>query len=244
VAGERLRGGDVLLLFGRWKDIRALQKHMRDFLVLSLPAEIDQAVPAASRARYALASLLIMVILMVTGWVPNVLAALLACLLMALGGCLSLDSAYRSIQWPSLILIVGMMPFATALERTGGVELAVAGLIRVFGDAEPRIILAALFSLTAMVGLFISNTATAVLVSPIALSAARELHVSPYPFVMTVALAASAAFMTPVSSPVNTLVMVPGRYHFGDFVRIGVPFTLIVLVITVVLVPWLLPLRP
>jgi di/tricarboxylate transporter len=163
---------------------------------------------------------------------------------MALGGCLSLDSAYRSIQWPSLILIVGMMPFATALERTGGVELAVAGLIRVFGDAEPRIILAALFSLTAMVGLFISNTATAVLVSPIALSAARELHVSPYPFVMTVALAASAAFMTPVSSPVNTLVMVPGRYHFGDFVRIGVPFTLIVLVITVVLVPWLLPLRP
>jgi di/tricarboxylate transporter len=244
VAGERLRAGDVLLLFGRWKDIRALQKHTRDFLVLSLPAEVDQAVPAASRAPYALASLLVMVILMVTGWVPNVLAALLACLLMALGGCLSLDSAYRSIQWPSLILIVGMMPFTTALERTGGVELAVAGLIRVFGDAEPRVLLAVLFTLTAIVGLFISNTATAVLVAPIALTAAHDLSVSPYPFVMTVALAASAAFMTPVSSPVNTLVMVPGRYHFGDFVRIGVPFTAIVLVITVVLVPWLLPLRP
>jgi di/tricarboxylate transporter len=101
-----------------------------------------------------------------------------------------------------------------------------------------------LFTLTALVGLFISNTATAVLVAPIALTAAHKLNVSPYPFVMTVALAASAAFMTPVSSPVNTLVVVPGRYRFGDFVRIGVPFTVIVLIITVVLVPWLLPLRP
>lgn len=244
VAGERLRAGDVLLLFGRWPDIRALQTQTRDFLVLSLPTEIDHAVPAASRAPYALASLIVMLLLMVTGWVPNVIAALLACLLMAIGGCLSLDSAYRSIQWPSLILIVGMMPFAVALERTGGVELAVTGLIRVFGDAEPRVMLAVLFALTATVGLFISNTATALLLAPIALTAADKLNVSPYPFAMTVALAASAAFMTPVSSPVNTLVVVPGRYHFGDFVRVGVPFTVVVLIITVLLVPWLLPLRP
>ena len=244
VAQERLRAGDVLLLFGRWPDIRALHKETRDFLVLSLPTEIDRAAPAASRAPYALASLIVMLVLMVTGWVPNVIAALLACLLMAAGGCLSLDSAYRSIQWPSLILIVGMMPFATALERTGGVELAVSGLIRVFGDAEPRVMLAVLFALTATVGLFVSNTATALLLAPIALTAADKLDVSPYPFAMTVALAASAAFMTPVSSPVNTLVVVPGRYHFADFVRVGVPFTIVVLIITVLLVPWLLPLRP
>jgi di/tricarboxylate transporter len=244
IAEERLRAGDVLLLFGRWQHIRALQAQTRDFLVLSVPAEIDHAVPAASRAPYALMSLVVMLVLMVTGWVPNVIAALLACLLMALGGCLSLDSAYRSIQWPSLLLIVGMMPFAAALERTGGVELAVTGLIRVSGDAEPRVLLAVLFALTATVGLFISNTATALLLAPIALTAADKLNVSPYPFAMTVALAASAAFMTPVSSPVNTLVVVPGRYHFGDFVRVGVPFTIVVLIITVLLVPWLLPLRP
>lgn len=241
---EKLQAGDVLLVIGRWKNIRELQKQKHDFLVLSLPAEIDQIAPASNRAPYALLSLVVMVILMVTGWVPNVLAALLACLLMGATRCITLNGAYKSIQWPSLILIVGMIPFSTALQKTGGVELAVHGLLQVFGQSEPRVLLAALFTLTSVTGLFVSNTATAVLMAPIALSAAQALNVSPYPFVMTVALAASAAFMTPVSSPVNTLVLVPGNYRFGDFVRIGVPFTVIVLILTVLLVPWLLPLRP
>jgi di/tricarboxylate transporter len=185
-----------------------------------------------------------MVTLMVTGWVPNVLAALIACLLLGLTRCITLDSAYKSIQWPSLILIVGMMPFSTALQKTGGVELASQGLLDLFGQAEPRLLLGALFVVTALISLFVSNTATAVLMAPIALTVARSLGASPYPFVMTVALAASAAFMTPISSPVNTLVLVPGKYRFGDFVRIGVPFTIIVLLLTVLLVPWLLPLHP
>jgi di/tricarboxylate transporter len=137
-----------------------------------------------------------------------------------------------------------MMPFSTALQKTGGVELASQGLLDLFGQAEPRLLLAALFVVTALISLFVSNTATAVLMAPIALTVARSLGVSPYPFVMTVALAASAAFMTPISSPVNTLVLVPGKYRFGDFVRIGVPFTIIVLLLTVLLVPWLLPLHP
>ena len=244
VSGEKLRPGDTLLVIGRWKHIRELQKQKRDFLVLSLPAEIDQVAPARSRAPYALGILAIMVTLMVTGWVPNALAALIACLLLGLTRCITLESAYKSIQWPSLILIVGMMPFSTALQKTGGVELAAQGLLDLFGQAEPRLLLAALFVVTALISLFVSNTATAVLMAPIALTVAHSLGASPYPFVMTVALAASAAFMTPVSSPVNTLVLVPGKYRFGDFVRIGVPFTIIVLLLTVLLVPWLLPLHP
>lgn len=242
LAAEKLRAGDTLLVIGRWKHIRNLKKHTHDFVLLSLPAEIDEVAPAASKAPGALVALGVMVLLMITGWVPNVIAALLACLLMGALRCVTLETAYRAIQWPSLILIVGMIPFSTALQKTGGVDLAVQGLLRVFGDSEPRLLLAALFALTSLIGLFVSNTATAVLMAPIALSAAHALGVSPYPFAMTVALASSAAFMTPVSSPVNTLVMVPGKYRFGDFVRIGVPFTIVVMILTVLLVPWLLPL--
>ena len=242
ISDEKLRAGDTLLVIGRWKHIRNLQKRTRDFVVLTLPAEIDEVAPAASRAPFALACLAIMVVLMVTGWVPNVIAALLACLLLGITRCLTLDAAYRAVQWPSLILIVGMMPFSTALQKTGGVDLAVQGLLQVFGNSEPRLLLAALFALTSLIGLFVSNTATAVLMAPIALTAAQALGVSPHPFAMTVALASSAAFMTPVSSPVNTLVMVPGKYRFGDFVKIGVPFTIVVMILTVLLVPLLLPL--
>lgn len=241
---EKLRAGDTLLVIGNWRNIRELQKRKHHFLVLSLPAEIDQVAPESQRAFSAIACLAIMMLLMITGWVPNALAALIACLLLGLTRCLDLESAYRSIPWPSLILIVGMMPFSAALQKTGGVDLAVNGLLHLFGGAEPRLLLGALFVLTAVIGLFISNTATAVLMAPIALNSAAAIGASPYPFVMTVALAASAAFMTPVSSPVNTLVMVPGGYRFGDFVRIGVPFALVVLVIAVLLVPWLLPFHP
>jgi len=110
------------------------------------------------------------------------------------------------------------------------------------GDAGPRLILASLFVLTAVIGLFISNTATAVLMAPVAIATAQALDASPLPFAMTVALAASAAFMTPISSPVNTLVLGPGQYRFGDFVRIGVPFTLLVMIVSVGLVPLIFPL--
>jgi di/tricarboxylate transporter len=243
VNSKPLRCGDVLLVIGRWKHIRALHKQHNSFLVLSLPAEIDQFAPARRRAPRALLIVAIMVVLMVTGWVPNVVAALLGCLLMGVCRCITAESAYKAIGWPTVILIVGMMPFSTALAKTGGVDLAANGLLHLFGQSEPRIILAALFALTASIGLFVSNTATAVLMAPIALTVARHLNVSPYPFAMTVALAASTAFMTPVSSPVNTLVMAPGKYRFGDFVKVGVPLALITMLITVLMVPWLLPLR-
>jgi di/tricarboxylate transporter len=241
-AHERVRLGDTLLIAGDWGAVRGMQSHPRDYVFLDLPPEIEEIAPAANRAPFAVISLLIMVVLMATGIVPNVIAALIACLLMWITGCLDLTSAYRAIQWPPLILIVGMLPFAAALEKTGGVELAANGLLQVLDGAGPYLLLGGLFLITAVIGMFVSNTATAVLMTPVALAMASSLHASPYPFAMIVALASSAAFMTPVSSPVNTLVVEPGRYRLSDFIKIGAPFTVIVMVISVLLVPLLLPL--
>lgn len=238
---EKLRMGDTLLVAGTWKSIRLLHTQAHDFLVLSLPAEIDEAAPAARRAPLALLALGITVGLMVSGAVPNVVAALIGCLLLGAFRCLDMESAYRAIHWQSLILIVGMLPFALALQKTGGIELLVGSLLELTGTASPRLVLGALFAMTALVGLFISNTATAVLMAPIGIGVAQQLGTSPYPFAMTIALAASAAFMTPVSSPVNTLVLGPGQYRFGDFVKIGVPFTLIVMVVCILVLPLLFP---
>ncbi len=236
---EKLKLGDTLLVIGPWKSVRQLQAQPKDFLVLSLPAEVDNVAPALNQAPYALISLAVMVGLMISGVVPNVIAALIACLLMGAGRCIDMNSAYRAIHWQSLVLIVGMLPFALALQKTGGIAIAVNALVQVLGEAGPYLILACLFTITAIIGLFISNTATAVLMAPVAVSTAEQLGASPYPFAMIVALAASAAFMTPVSSPVNTLVLGPGQYRFADFVKIGVPFTLLVMVVSVFMVPWI-----
>lgn len=240
---ETLKIGDTLLLVGFWTDLKRVQTERTDLVVLNLPAELEEVLPAASKAPQALAVLALVVALMVSGVIPNVQAALIGCLLMGLLGCIDLNSAYRSISWKTLVLIVGMLPFSIALQRTGGVDLAADALTALVGEASPRLVLATLFVITALLGLFISNTATAVLMAPVALAIAGDFGASPYPFAMIVALAASAAFMTPVSSPVNTLVVGPGDYAFGDFVRIGVPFTVIVLVVSVLLVPLLLPLH-
>ena len=227
ILSERLRVGDTLLVVGAWKDIERLRADTDDLLVLSLPAEIAEVLPAPGKVPQALFCLLLMVGLMVSGVVPNVQAALIACLLMGALGCVDLDSAYRSIHWKSLVLIVGMLPFSIALQKTGGVDLAADGLTALTAGAGSLVVLASLFAITALLGLFISNTATAVLMAPVALAIAKDLHASPYPFAMTVALAASTAFMTPISSPVNTLVVGPGNYAFGDFVRVGVPFSVL-----------------
>jgi di/tricarboxylate transporter len=239
---EALKTGDTLLLIGPWKDIERLKSDGHDLAIIKLPTELDEVLPAPGKAPQALFCLALVVGLMVSGLIPNVQAALIGCLLMGALGCVNLVSAYRSIDWKTLVLIVGMLPFSIALQRTGGVDLAADGLRALTAGAGDRAVLATLFAITALLGMFISNTATAVLMAPVALAVAHELHVSPYPFAMIVALAASTAFMTPVSSPVNTLVVTPGNYTFGDFVRIGVPFSIIVLIVCVILVPWLLPL--
>ena len=240
---EKLKVGDTLLLIGFWGDIRELQRNASDLIVLTQPAEMQEVLPAAKRAPQAVLILALTVGLMVSGLVPNVHAALIGCLLMGLFRCVDMSSAYRSVSWKSLILIVGMLPFSLALQRTGGVDLAADAVLALTGNAAPRTVLAILFVITAVLGLFISNTATAVLMAPVALAVAKDLGASPYPFAMIVALAASAAFMTPISSPVNTLVVGPGNYTFGDFVKVGVPFTIVVMMVSLLLVPLLLPLH-
>ncbi|HBY4559014.1 TPA: SLC13 family permease [Klebsiella pneumoniae] len=241
VVDEPLQLGDILLVVGNWRQIALLAKRGRDFVVLNMPVEVDDASPAHSQAPHAIFCLVLMVALMLTDEIPNSIAAIIACLLMGKFRCINAESAYKAIHWPSIILIVGMMPFALALQKTGGVDLVVKGLMDVAGGEGPYLMLGCLFVMCAAIGLFISNTATAVLMAPIALAAAKSMGVSPYPFAMVVAMAASAAFMTPVSSPVNTLVLGPGKYSFSDFVKIGVPFTILVMVVCVLLIPVLFP---
>lgn len=241
VVDEPLQLGDILLVVGNWRQIALLAKRGRDFVVLNMPVEVDDASPAHSQAPHAIFCLVLMVALMLKDEIPNPIAAIIACLLMGKFRCINAESAYKAIHWPSIILIVGMMPFALALQKTGGVDLVVKGLMDVAGGEGPYLMLGCLFVMCAAIGLFISNTATAVLMAPIALAAAKSMGVSPYPFAMVVAMAASAAFMTPVSSPVNTLVLGPGKYSFSDFVKIGVPFTVLVMVVCVLLIPVLFP---
>ncbi len=241
---EKLALGDTLLVAGPWRALRRAGQDRRDLVVLSLPAEEEDVVPVPSRAPHALLALAATVALMVTGAVPDVQAALIGCLMMGLTGCLGMPDAYRAIHWQTLLLIVGMLPFSLALQRTGGVDLAADALVAIAGEAGPRVVLSCLFAATALLGLFISNTATAVLMAPVALAIADAFGASPYPFAMTVALAASTAFMTPVSSPVNTLVTGPGDYRFIDFVRVGTPFALVVMAFCIVTVPLVFPLYP
>jgi di/tricarboxylate transporter len=241
ILNVELKIGDTLLLVGPWKALENPRSNGKDLVVLNLPADKDNVLPVSGKAVHALVCLLIVVGLMVSGLVPNVQAALLGCLLMGAVGVIDLPSAYRSIDWKTIVLIVGMLPFSLALQKTGGVDLMADGLMKVIGGAGIHVVLASIFAITAILGLFISNTATAVLMAPVALAIASELKASPYPFAMIVAIAASTAFMTPVSSPVNTLVVTPGNYTFGDFVKVGVPFAIVVLIVSVFLIPLVFP---
>lgn len=238
---EKIQSGDVLLLIGTWKYIKMLKNLTRDFVVIMIPAEIDEVAPAMSKAPYALAALCLMIFLMITGIFPHSISVLIVCLLLGVTRCISIDTAYQSIPIPIIVLIICMMPFAIALEKTGGNTLIAELFISSFSGAGPRILLIALFVVTSGIGLFISNTATAIIMAPIAIKIAEAIHVSPIPLAMTVAIASSTAFMTPVASPVNMLVMGPGQYSFSDFLKIGTPLSLIVLCICVVCIPFLFP---
>ncbi|MBW1982618.1 MAG: SLC13 family permease [Deltaproteobacteria bacterium] len=235
--------GDSLLIGGGWSHIDLLQGKQKDFLVLNLPAEMAEVAPNRSKAPWALAVTLVMMLLMTFKIVAAVTAVLLAALAMVLLGCVNMKDAYRAVNWESLVLIAGMLPMATVLEQTGGVELIVTSLTSMLGDSGPLALMAGLFIVTSVFSQFISNTATTVLVAPIAFGTAMEAGVSPYPFLMTVALAASTAFATPMASPVNTLVLGPGGYKFNDFIKIGVPLQVLALVVTLLVVPLLFPLK-
>jgi di/tricarboxylate transporter len=238
---EPLAPGDSLLVVGSWHAIERLQSDTRDFVVLTLPEELEAVAPARQRAPVALFIMLGMVLLSAFEVMPVVAAVMLAALAAVFTGCLSMEDGYRAISWSSLVLIAGMLPIADALESTGGVDLMVEALVGGLGNAGPYVLMTVFFALTAGLSLVLSNTATAVLVAPIALRAAVVLDVSPYPLAMAVAIAASAAFVTPVSTPVVTLVVAPGNYKFLDFVKVGLPLLVLTWAITLLVTPIFFP---
>jgi di/tricarboxylate transporter len=232
-----LEVGDVLLLRGTWG---ALDYHLDQPDVVAVDAPDDvrrQAVPLGPGARRSLLVLAGMVILLATGAVPPAVAGLLAACAMVVSGALSIEQAYRGISWTTVILVAGMIPLATAMTETGAAEQLADGLVDLVGDAGPRALLLGLVVLVFVLGQLISNMATALIVIPIAVSAAAELDVSPKPVLMAVLVAAAAAFLTPVATPANLMVLEPGGYRFGDYWRLGLPLIVLFGVVAVLLVP-------
>ena len=227
--------GDAMLINASWPAIMRLREESRDFVVLTLPQEFHDIVPARQQATWSLIIIGAMVAAMVTGLVPTVAAAMLAAVALALTRCVKLATIYRSVNWPAVVLIASILPLATALNKSGAAQLISTGLVDTLGPLGPFAMLAVVFMVTALIGLFISNTATAVIIAPIAIDAALAIGVPPQAFAMTVAIACSAAFVTPVSSPVNMLIMEPGGYRFTDFVKVGLPLLLLCMIVTVAL---------
>ncbi len=241
LAALSLRFGDTLLVQGPQASLDRLKRERADVVALSEPDASAVSKRAARRAPIAMGIMVTMLVVMTAGWLPTVLAVGLAAIAMVLTGCLSMEEAYTSINWESLVLIAGVLPMATALQVTGGIQVVVDALMGAVGPYGPLALMAGIFVLTSLASQVISNTATAVLIAPIAFQAAAELGVSPYPLLITVALAASTAFATPVASPVNTLVLNAGQYRFFDFTKVGLLLQLLVLAATLWVVPRFFP---
>jgi di/tricarboxylate transporter len=235
-----LRFGDTLLVQGPWKNILDLKDKRRDFVVMGQPEQVLDA-PARAKAPLALLVLIGMLLVMITNLMPLATASMLAALVMILMGCLSIDDAYDAVDWKSIVLIAGMLPMATALEKVGLVDLAAQGFTQGLGDLGPMLILGGFFLLTSMFTQVLSNTATTVLVAPIALATAVQLGVQPYAFLMGVAIAASMAFASPVASPANTLIMGAGHYRFSDYIKVGLPLICLTLLVAMLVLPLIFP---
>ena len=241
--GEDLQGetevrvGDTLLLQGDWT---ALEYHLDDpeVLVVDQPALVRrQAVAPGPGAKRTLVILGAMVILLVGGWVPSAVAGLLAAGAIIVSGVLTVEQAYRGIAWTTVILVGGMIPLSTAMVETGAAEQLSEALIGAIGGAGGYTLLLGLVLLTLVLGQLISNMATALIVIPIAVSAAAELDVSPKPLLMGVCVASAAAFLTPVATPANLMVMGPGGYRFSDYWKLGLPLLALFGLVAVLLVP-------
>lgn len=234
--------GDSLLVHGRWEDINLLAAEKIDTVVVkSAPEETDSASKVA-QSWIAGLILLAMLMAMVLDIIPAVVAIVIAAVLMVLSVCIrQTDQAYQSINWQTVILIACMLPMATALENTGGVTFMSEGLITSLGAIGPIAVLAGLYGITSLFSQFISNTATAVLLYPVAILTAEQLGVSPIPMVMAVAFSSSMAFATPVATPPNAMVMAAGKYKFIDFIRVGFPLQIIIAIVAIVLLPLFFP---
>lgn len=245
LADEQLKSGDVLLIQATWQNIERLDKEEEDWVILGQPLAQAAQVTLSHKAPIAAIIMLAMVAMMVFDFIPiaPVTAVLLAAVLMVLGGCFrNVEAAYKTINWESLVLIAAMMPMSVALEKTGVSTSLSHWLVNNLGHSSPTILLAGIYFTTSFLTLFISNTATAVLMAPIALSSAIEMGVSPYAFLLAVTLGASMCFASPFSTPPNALVMQAGRYTFMDYIKVGLPLQIILGIVMVFVLPLLFPL--
>ena len=241
VAAIPLQFGDTLLVQGTWAAIQSLSQERSDFIVTDMPREMAEQDHTRPKATTSIIIVLIMLVIMTLQLLPTVTTVMLAAVAMVVTECIPIGDVYRSINWESLVLIAAMLPMSTALEKTGGVAMAADVLTNILGGYGTAAVMAGLFVITTLFSQFISNTATTVLIAPIAAAAAVTMGVAPHAFLMMTAIAASTAFSTPVASPVNTLVLGPAGYKFSDFAKVGVPLQLVVLVLCLILVPLLFP---
>ena len=241
---EKLMSGDVLLVQGKWSNISRLDEQETDWVVLGQPEEQARQVTLNYRAPLAAVIMVAMVAMMVFDFIPvaPVTAVIVAGLLMVLCGCFrNVEAAYKTITWESIVLIAAMMPMSVALEKTGTSAMISHSLVSSLGSMSPTVLLAGIYFTTSLLTMFISNTATAVLMAPIAMTSAIEIGASPYPFLFAVTLGASMCFASPFSTPPNALVMHAGEYTFSDYVKVGLPLQIVMGVVMTFVLPLLFP---
>lgn len=242
--GTRLHVGDMLLVQGEWTNLAHLAADTANWVVLDQPEKTADKVLLDYKAPVAAAIMLLMVVMMVFDFIPvaPVTAVIIAGLLTVFAGCFrNVEAAYKTINWESIVLIAAMMPMSTALEKTGVSALVSQTLVDSLGALGPTALLAGIYFTTSLMTMFISNTATAVLMAPIALVAAQQVGVSPYAFLFAVTLGASMCFASPFSTPPNALVMKAGGYSFMDYVKVGLPLQIIIGIVMTFVLPLLFP---
>ena len=240
----KLHVGDMLLVQGEWTNLAHLATDTSNWVVIDQPEKTADKVLLDYKAPVAAAIMLLMIAMMVFDFIPvaPVTAVIIAGLLTVFAGCFrNVEAAYKTINWESIVLIAAMMPISTALEKTGASALVSQGLVESLGSMGPTALLAGIYFTTSLMTMFISNTATAVLMAPIALVAARQVGVSPYSFLFAVTLGASMCFASPFSTPPNALVMKAGGYTFMDYVKVGLPLQIIIGVVMTFVLPLLFP---
>jgi di/tricarboxylate transporter len=235
-----LRFGDALLLYGQRDKLNVL-KSEPDFLVLEEDVQEPLRLGKAPIAILVMAGVVLSALL---GWLPIAIAAVVGVALMVATGVLDMEEAYRNIDWRAVFLIAGMLPLGIAMEKTGAASFLAEGVVSILGDYGLQALLAGIFILTSLASQVMPNPVVTVLMAPIALSTASNLELSPYALIMVVAIAASASFLSPVGHPANILIMGPGGYRFSDYVKVGLPLTIIILIATLLVLPIFWPLIP
>ncbi|MBQ2290520.1 MAG: SLC13 family permease [Bacteroidaceae bacterium] len=244
IADETIHTGDILLVQGTWENIASLEKESTEWIVVGRPLEEAAKVTLDYKAPVAAAIMLGMIAVMVFDFIPvaPVTAVLIAALLMVLTGCFrNVEAAYKTINWESIVLIAAMMPMSVALQKTGVSAWISNALVANLGDYSPILLLAGIYFTTSFMTMFISNTATAVLMAPIAMSSAVQIGVSPVPMLFAVTLGASLCFASPFSTPPNALVMTAGQYKFSDYIKVGLPLQIILGIVMILVLPLLFP---